>query len=372
MPPAASFRRAVAILLTMACAPRLAVPTSVRAVSSQTAAAGDGAVRPWYITQRVDDRRIVVLFGGHALYLPQRDFEQLPVRATTRSRTPGRLFDVPADRVPDIVGDKARVGDRWMLDAGRKGRFHFTVDQFVLGYKDCGEAWGILATIAADEAAAFASVVEKYYLARLERPGDTPPAKTTLGPIAFSLDRPQRDDLAALLERERIRTWPAIRAKLATDYARAEASEREPYRKWPARWKRFDAALDRGEAKLTFDMQAFRLTPDGEPRLYVRARWQVGGQFVYAISAWVRVSAAFVVDRVDADVSYWMRMPNEYIGVADTNLGLVLNVVDTDGDGYAEILLMRAGYESLNVDIVDTPGVSGQRRDPFINYSNGC
>lgn len=325
--------------------------------------------RDWNVAQRVDDHRVVVLFGGGALYVPQRELETLPVRAVTRTRAPGRLFDVPPGRVTDIIGDKAHIGDRWVLDAGRKGRFHFTVEQFVLGYKDCGEAWGVLARVTTDEGARFEAVAEKYYIARLERGDDAGPAATRVGPIVFSLDVKRRDELSVLLERERQRTWPALRSTSQQDYARQEASGR----KWPARWRQLDARLDRGEARLTFDVQAFRLTPDGDPRLFVRARWTAGGALVYVMSAWVRVTSVMTLEQSDVTAAGSLRMSEfQYSDFDDEYLGLVLNVVDTDGDGYAELLMLRAGYESRNVRLVDTPGVSGQRRESFIEYGDGC
>ena len=323
----------------------------------------------WHVAQRVDDDRVVVLFGGHELFMPQREFEKLPVLATTRTRTPGRLFELPADRVQAIVGDKARVGDRWILDAGRRGRFRFSVEQLVLGYKDCGEAWGVLARVAADGAPAFAGVSEKYYVARRAQAEVAPPLKTRIGPVAFALDADRRVELSALLEHERQRTWPELQREASQDYARAEAHGQ----KWHARWRRLDGALDRGEAQLGFDVQAFRLTPDGDPRLFVRARWTLSGALVYGMTAWIRVSGRMAVERSDAKVAGWLRMGEFQRMPFDNELfGLVLNVVDTNGDGFAEILMLQSGDESRNVIVIDAPGAPGGRRDPFVDYSDGC
>ena len=325
--------------------------------------------RDWNVAQRVDDRRIVVLFGGGQLWIPQRALEAMPVLAQTRTRTPGRLWDLPADRVKDIVGNAARLGDRWLLDAGRRGRFHFTVDQFVIGYKDCGEAWGVLATVAPDEAARFERVTEKYYVARLERAGEPAAPATTLRPIAFQLDDARRAELAALLEQERLRTWPDLRPDVENSYSQSEKRGL----KWPARWRSLDARLARGEGALTFDVQPFRLTPDGEPRLFVRARWSAAGYVAYVLSAWMRVSTTLVAEDTNPWFSRAMRMGEfQQWPVSDRSLGLVLNVHDIDGDGGAEILFALEGYENLSVELVGYPHMTGPRKTTLVTYSDGC
>jgi hypothetical protein len=37
-----------------------------------------------------------------------------------------------------------------------------------------------------------------------------------------------------------------------------------------------------------FDIRAFRLTPDGAPRLFVRARWKLENAPVFLMTAWLR------------------------------------------------------------------------------------
>jgi hypothetical protein len=343
----------------------------------QTPAAGVGRsgaaqVKPgqdWHVAQRVDARRIVVLFGGGQLWIPQRALEAMPVVAQTRTRTPGRLWALPPDRVKEIAGDAARPGDRWIVDAGRRGRFHVTVDQLVIGYKDCGEAWGVLATVAPDEAARFETVTEKYYVARLEREEEPAAVRTSLGPIAFQLDDARRTELAALLEQERVRTWADVKPDAEDSYSRAEKRGL----KWPARWRSLDARLARGEGALTFDVQAFRLTPDGDPRLFVRARWSAAGYVAYALSAWVRMSNTLVAEDTNPWFSRAMRMGEfQQWPVTDRSLGLVLNVHDLDGDGRAEILFTTEGYENLSVDLLGYPQMTGPRKVTLVNYSDGC
>jgi hypothetical protein len=41
-------------------------------------------------------------------------------------------------------------------------------------------------------------------------------------------------------------------------------------------------------------------------------------------------------------------------GVSQAQLGLVLNVVDRDGDGWAEIVFAQEGYEGASIESLDT------------------
>ena len=238
--------------------------------------------RDWMVAQRVDDRRVVVLSEGGELYIPQRELESSAPILQTRTRTPGPLFELPASRIQDILGTAARIGDRWTIDTGRGGEFHAIVERFVLGYKNCGEAWGVVAAV--DEPR-FRAVTDKYFMARQASSEARPVTRSTVGPVPYQLTDGRRAGIAGLLERELRRTWPSVRDEAAQWYGRADDAR---HQQWSAQWKRLDAGVDRGEGRLSFDVQAFRLTPDGDPRLFVRARWVIGGLVVYAMSVWVR------------------------------------------------------------------------------------
>ena len=153
-----------------------------------------------------------------------------------------------------------------------------------------------------------------------------------------------------------------MRDEAAQWYGRADDAPRQ---QWSAQWKRLDAGVDRGEGRLTFDVQAFRLTPDGDPRLFVRARWAIGSDVVYAMSVWVRDGSTFSIDQSDVLAARRMRM-SEFHGDPFDNhrIGLVLNVFDLDGDGRGEVLMLVTGYESQNLELFvypPSPEVRGSR-----------
>jgi hypothetical protein len=49
-----------------------------------------------------------------------------------------------------------------------------------------------------------------------------------------------------------------------------------------------DRGVIRGEGTLDYDMRAFRLSPDGNPGVFVRARWKLANAPVFLISAWFK------------------------------------------------------------------------------------
>ena len=49
-----------------------------------------------------------------------------------------------------------------------------------------------------------------------------------------------------------------------------------------------DRGLIRGEGTLDYDIRAFHLSPDGVPRVFVRARWKLANAPVFLVSAWFK------------------------------------------------------------------------------------
>lgn len=56
-------------------------------------------------------------------------------------------------------------------------------------------------------------------------------------------------------------------------------------------WIHADRGLTRGEGALDYDLRAFRLTPDGVPRLFVRARWKLNNAPAFLMTAWFKVDS---------------------------------------------------------------------------------
>jgi len=116
----------------------------------------------------------------------------------------------------------------------------------------------------------------------------------------------------------------------------------------------------RGEGTLDYDMRAFRLSPDGAPRVFVRARWKLANAPVFLMSAWFKEEpsnldspkkalfqtnswqCAVAAVLLSADSS-WSSVLREgpVTGALGEKLDFqsVLNEFDADRDGWAELLI---------------------------------
>ena len=67
----------------------------------------------------------------------------------------------------------------------------------------------------------------------------------------------------------------------------------------------------------------------------------------------------------------WLRMFEFQGRVTPDHLGLVLNVIDRDGDGWGEILFLQAGYEGFSISLLEV-SLRLRRQRPGVAYSGGC
>jgi hypothetical protein len=84
---------------------------------------------------------------------------------------------------------------------------------------------------------------------------------------------------------------------------------------------------------------------------------------------WLRGDSLEIVD-IDTRASSWLRMFEFQGTVHREQLGLVLNVLDRDADGWGEIILARGGYESMAIELREygPPGVL----PAAASYAFGC
>jgi hypothetical protein len=168
---------------------------------------------------------------------------------------------------------------------------------------------------------------------------DWTPAPEVRARIEQMLQARLKDDVAA------------VHNESATGYERA-ASAGADWKQWADQWSAFDARLARGEGRLDYYVQAFRLTPDGTPRLYVRARWTLDGTPAFLMTAWLRAEPTLVFQSVDTHTASLMRMGEmrgRTLGLDD--LPTVLNVFDRRGDHEGELLLYSRGYEGFDIHL---------------------
>jgi hypothetical protein len=121
------------------------------------------------------------------------------------------------------------------------------------------------------------------------------------------------------------------------------------------KWKRFDQELLEGKAKLDYDVQAFRLTADGAPRLFIRAKWVVDKEPVFLMTAWLNTGPNVIIEAADSRQSEIIRIIEGYDPGFD-DIGRILGVFDSDNDGRGEVLILTHGWESFGIELLQYTG----------------
>jgi hypothetical protein len=248
-----------------------------------------------------------------------------------------------------------RSGDRWLLHTGPGQVIETTAERIVAGHAECRQAFGVLLRIAPDQAAAFAGRPEKYFIAEQSNPAKPNPntfssiGVMTPSPLTPELRREMESILDDLFKRE----LPRVRADAAPGLARMAASEVGYHRSWARERQEVEGALARGRARLDYDAQVFRLSPDQSPVYFVRASWLVGQRIGFAASLWVRSDPKLHVVGTNLRPASWLRMFEFQGRISREHLGLILNVLDRDADGWGEVLFAQAGYEGVSIELLE-------------------
>lgn len=173
--------------------------------------------------------------------------------------------------------------------------------------------------------------------------------------------------LDAILARE----FPAIRSKESAGLtAFARTAQFRSDRAWARERQQIDEAVERGEAKVRYDVQAFQLAPDRTPVLFVRAEWLVGRRQGFAATLWLRHNQPIEVLETNIQPGIWLRSRLFRAGVTAAHLGMILNVLDRDRDGWGEVLFLSEGYESRSISLLEYSLAGFQR--PTLSLSGGC
>jgi hypothetical protein len=300
-----------------------------------------------------------LVFGRHSGH-PQR----IAVSATPAAELAGlRELWGPTPEVLDSLPGMVKntpVGQPWVLQLSPDSSIPVRIDRAVLADTGCSLSVGFLATVPPGQRAAFAATSKDYFVVRRlpvasaeppqspEQVSELPYWRPTpaferqmaglltdrmrrdLSPVDTEL----RDNQEYIAKREE--TWPLVR----------------PAGTWLAEWTQLDRQLQDGQGQLTYDTRAFRLTPDGEPRLFVRARWRIAGTTVFLMSAWFRADPTPVLLSSDSGWSNQLRQGKlEYSFLDHGDFQSILNVFDADHDGWAELLIYRQGVAASSITL---------------------
>jgi hypothetical protein len=356
-PPVSPSR--TAITLVGACL----VWTCSFAVYSEAVIAQVGERADAFVAFRADDSHVIAVVNVVDL---DRQQKREAVSGPPIAQYGFRYY--PADHLSDYVPAAIRPQQRWSVHGGRRA-FQATAEGIVAGSVGCQDIVGMLMAIDPDARDEFKKMRARYFVAG----PPISPAVSTGGPagvgaVISNLTSAQISTLESLLNDLLKRDLPRVLADSEPGLARNESADRRS-RSWAAEWRRINAALSAGRAKLSFDTQAFRLDPSGTPMYFVRAQWRVGTRQVFAASLWLRGDRLESV-AVDTWASSALRMWEFQGEISRDQLGIVLNVVDSDRDGWGEVIVGNAGYEGISIEVLEySPTGFGPTG---ISYAFGC
>jgi hypothetical protein len=283
-----------------------------------------------------------------------------------------RHVEVPPS-FQEAIPSEVRAASRWLVHAGPGQTFDAVAERVVGGNPGCALTVGMLLKIAAPQSAAFARLSTRYFVAEVaaSQSASSPAGSSLSLHRATSIDADVGDGIRQKLGSLLIEELPRVRAEAAPMVSRMAASPVAAQRAWALARQEIERALAAGRGRLTYDTQSVRLSPDGAAIYFVRAIWYVGQRKGFAGSFWLRRTAGGLdVIRRDVRPAAWLRMPEFRGEVARPQLGLVLNVVDRDGDGWGEVIVAQAGYESMAIALFELS------RDGLeaaaIRYDYGC
>jgi hypothetical protein len=321
-----------------------------------------------YIAFQVDAERVVATVLVRDLNLPQ-------VREGV-SRPPVARFGYEYFEPPDYWGDLRNdyeVGDQWLIHTAPGQVLQATVERRVGGYMGCEEAVGILLRVGPQQAKAFGAVAARYFVAT-PAPAE-PRAPTTLRSAiralpAYALTPPVRQSLESVLGETLARELPRVRSEAAPFLTRGLTATYRHDRSWARERLRIEEVMERGGGRLHYNLQAFQLSPDRAPVFFVRAEWLVGRRQGFAASLWLRSGQPIEVLETNVRPAAWLRMSLFEGGVSPSHMGLILNVLDRDDDGWGEVLVASEGYESRSISLLEYSPAGFQ--GAAINLRGGC
>jgi hypothetical protein len=253
---------------------------------------------------------------------------------------------------PEII-QKTQPGEHWTLSVSPELTIPVVIERAVTAPTGCSLALGFLASVPPEQRAAYdASPREYFSVRRTAVESANPPVSANLGELSIWKATPAIANQIETQLNERMRQeLSKIDARLLANAGSPGETEGQTLgdaRPRAKEWIHADRALNRGEGTLDYDVHAFRLTPDGQPRLFVRARWKLAGAPVFLMSAWFKAdtpkeatgAAALTLLAADSSWSTSLRQSSGGGTLGDSlDFQTILNEFDADHDGWAELLV---------------------------------
>jgi hypothetical protein len=276
---------------------------------------------------------------------------------------------------PKIV-QQTQPGEQWTLSLSPDSTIPVVIERTVIAPAGCSLGIGFLASVPSDQRAAYAASGRDYFLVRRAAVASVDPP--VAAHIAELTDWKTSPDLAQQIEQQ---LNQRMQQEVTNIDARLLANANSPgmsaaelpvgnARPRLKEWIHADRGLTRGEGTLDYDLRAFRLAPDGAPRLFVRARWKLNDAPAFLMTAWFKVDstkadspkagkspatsasgdsspthpspadAQLVLLSADSSWSLAMREGEASPSLGDRlDFATILNQFDADRDGWAELLI---------------------------------
>lgn len=353
------------------------------------------AAGPAFVAARYDATHVVFMVAAEteSRFASSSHFSGTPIKIPTPAKLAAPLAGLQELWEPDSqalhffpeIVQKTQPGEQWSLNLSANSTVPVVIDHAVIAPTGCSLAMGFLATVPPEQQSAFAASAQEYFAVRRKAVESADPPVTSY--ISELSDWNLTPATAKRIEQqlnERMKQEVAkIDARLIANAGSPGATAGESFvgHAQPRldEWLHVDRGLIRGKGTLDYDIRAFRLTPDGAPRLFVRARWKLANAPVFLMTAWfkaesataeasetktsgartsktesIKVSpnpASFPPNSAHAEVSplllsadaSWSSVLRE--GVVTGTLGdsldfqTILNELDADHDGWAELLV---------------------------------
>ncbi|HLW83984.1 MAG TPA: hypothetical protein VKR60_02140 [Candidatus Sulfotelmatobacter sp.] len=363
-------------------------------LEARSAAAAESRLNggPAFIAVRYDANHVVFMVAndsesrfGRTSSVPQRI--AAPANPVAHLAGLEELWETDAGssrRLPEDVKDTVS-GEPWSLSVSADSTVPVTIERAVTAPTGCSLALGFLAVVPENQQAAFAASSEEYFVVRRKPvpaaeavPGPAvspaqglptaaptpanaaPPNPARIAPHAAELadwkvppsfSKQITELLTQRMLEELTRIDASLRANMNSPDVNPDPWLAGNVRTRRKEWLHRDKKLAAGEGQLDYDVRAFRLSPDGVPRLFVRARWKLDGAAVFLMTAWFRAGdlpeaaanqgeARLALLSADSSWSMTLREGRPGDSLGDTlDFQTILNQFDDDHDGWAELLV---------------------------------
>jgi hypothetical protein len=303
---------------------------------------------------RIDSQRVAIVTAK--LFPVSREAAEL-VRPLAQFIPELRIVSETHSARSAFIGDLA-MGAHWTISSNG-ARFAAAAEQPAIASYTCEGNEAPLVIIARVPDRRFANNRAKYFLASRSGRGTNPQSLS----VDLRLDDTQRLELEDVINKQRRITVPTAFAP-------------DPYNHDPSLQSReteYDRRVRQGQGKLIYHLEAFKLAPDEDPRLYVRAYWTADSKAETGLTLWMRFDGHhFQVEQADAGITRFARIELVRTGTTASRAdyaGMLLNVIAAD-DGWAYIIMGQQGYEGQGVWVYKYSPTGP--REAGIEYRFGC